>query len=158
MLPRDGGNSLALDRQLCFALYAASRAVTRAYQPMLKTLGITYPQYLAMLVLWEWDEAGEEDASVGALGQRLMLDSGTLTPLLKRLQLQGLVERRCALWDERVTLLALTEAGRALRPRARAWVEQALERSPLAGAEREQLRSQLWKLLEELAAHPGFLG
>ena len=84
--------SLALDDQLCFKLYAASRAVTRAYKPMLDQLGLTYPQYVVMLVLWEWHDAAATQATVKALGERLMLDSGTLTPLLKRLEQLGDVQ------------------------------------------------------------------
>jgi DNA-binding MarR family transcriptional regulator len=103
-----------LDEQLCFALYRASRAVTRAYAPLLAPLGLTYPQYLVLLVLWQRD-----GASVKQLGSRLALDSGTLTPLLKRLEHQGLVERRRADDDERVVRIQLTADGRALRTRAR---------------------------------------
>jgi len=105
---------LQLDDQLCFALYSASRAVIRAYAPLLQPLGLTYPQYLVLLVLWERD-----GASVGQLGERLALDSGTLTPLLKRLERQGLVERRRGGDDERVVRIHLTQEGRALRARAR---------------------------------------
>ncbi len=105
---------LLLDDQLCFALYAASRAMIRAYQPLLAPLGITYPQYLVMLVLWERD-----GVSVNELGERLALDSGTLTPLLKRLAEHGLVERRRGDDDERVVRIHLTAAGRALRSKAK---------------------------------------
>jgi len=105
---------LQLDDQLCFALYSASRAVIRTYAPLLQPLGLTYPQYLVMLVLWERD-----GAQVGQLGERLGLDSGTLTPLLRRLAHQGLVERRRGEDDERVVRIHLTAAGRALRTRAR---------------------------------------
>lgn len=105
---------LQLDDQLCFALYSASRAVTRAYAPLLQPLGLTYPQYLVLLVLWERD-----GASVKQLGERLALDSGTLTPLLQRLESQGLVERRRGDDDERVVRIRLTAAGRALRGKAR---------------------------------------
>jgi len=105
---------LQLDEQLCFALYSASRAVIRAYAPLLEPLGLTYPQYLVLLVLWEGD-----GVSVTELGDRLALDSGTLTPLLKRLELQGAVERRRADEDERVVRIHLTPAGRALRAKAR---------------------------------------
>ncbi|MFC6634595.1 MarR family winged helix-turn-helix transcriptional regulator [Microbulbifer taiwanensis] len=147
----DDGDSLALNRQLCFALYAASRAMTRAYGPMLQDLGITYPQYLVLMVLWEWDQlSGDADASVGALGQRLMLDSGTLTPLLKRMEQRGLVLRRRALQDERVTLVAITDAGRALKPRARDWVTRQLEASTISRAEVERLHGQLWQFLHKL--------
>jgi DNA-binding MarR family transcriptional regulator len=103
-----------LDEQLCFALYSASRAVIRAYAPLLEPLGLTYPQYLALLVLWERD-----GVAVHQLGARLGLDSGTLTPLLKRLEGQGLIERRRGEDDERVVRIHLTQAGRALRARAR---------------------------------------
>lgn len=106
-------NPLLLDQQLCFALYRASRALTRAYAPLLAPLGLTYPQYLVLLVLWE-----EDGASVSRVGERLDLDSGTLTPLLKRLEAQQLLTRRRATGDERVVELWLTEAGRALRARA----------------------------------------
>jgi len=105
---------LALDQQLCFALYASSLAMTKLYKPLLAPLGLTYPQYLAMLVLWEGD-----DLSVSALGERLQLDSGTLTPLLKRLEANGLIRRQRALDDERRVHLLLTDAGAALRQRAK---------------------------------------
>ena len=102
---------LALDQQLCFPLYAATRAVTKQYAALLAGTGLTYPQYLVMLVLWETDEP----VTVSALGNRLRLDSGTLTPLLKRLELAGRVERRRDAEDERRVLIELTAAGRALR-------------------------------------------
>jgi DNA-binding MarR family transcriptional regulator len=104
---------LQLDRQLCFALYSSSLAMTKLYKPLLEPLGLTYPQYLVMLVLWEGD-----GITVSELGQRLMLDSGTLTPLLKRLQTAGLLDRRRDAADERRVLLHLTTAGRALKARA----------------------------------------
>jgi DNA-binding MarR family transcriptional regulator len=104
---------LALDRQICFALYAASRAVTNRYRPLLEPLGLTYPQYLVMLVLWE-----RGAAPVKELGAALQLDSGTLSPLLKRLQAAGLVERRRSTADERQVLVEPTAAGRTLRERA----------------------------------------
>lgn len=110
-------DSLKLDSQLCFKLYAASRAVIRAYKPMLDQLGLTYPQYLAMLVLWEWQDAAPEQPTVKALGERLALDSGTLTPLLKRLEQIDLVRRRRSARDEREMHLSLTPAGAALRER-----------------------------------------
>ena len=104
-----------LDDQLCFALYSASRAFTRAYQPLLAELGLTYPQYVVMLVLWEKD-----DLSVSELGQRLTLDSGTLTPLLKRLEESGLVSRTRSNEDERVVRIELTASGRKLERKASA--------------------------------------
>ncbi len=105
--------SVALDDQLCFALYAASRAVTARYRPMLEELGLTYPQYLVMMLLWETDHQ-----TVGQLGSRLALDSGTLSPLLKRLTAAGLVTRHRRVEDERSVSIALTDQGRALRERA----------------------------------------
>jgi len=104
---------LALDRQLCFAVYSASLAMTKLYKPLLEPLGLTYPQYLVMLVLWEGD-----GITVSQLGERLSLDSGTLTPLLKRLEATGLLQRLRDAADERRVLLRLTPAGRRLRARA----------------------------------------
>jgi DNA-binding MarR family transcriptional regulator len=112
-MSRPKAGALALDQQLCFALYHASRAVIRAYAPLLDPLGLTYPQYLVMLVLWE-----EDGPSVKHIGDRLALDSGTLTPLLKRLEAAGLVTRRRSEHDERVVTVHLTAAGRGLRARA----------------------------------------
>ncbi len=103
-----------LEDQLCFAVYQASHAFTRLYRQVLAELGLTYPQYLVMLVLWEQD-----GLSVKALGERLMLDSGTLTPLLKRLEASGLIRRQRSKEDERQLLLALTEQGEALRAKGR---------------------------------------
>jgi DNA-binding MarR family transcriptional regulator len=103
-----------LDEQLCFALYSASRAFTRAYAPLLGPLGLTYPQYLVLLVLWDRGEL-----SVSGLGEQLGLDSGTLTPLLKRMEESGLIARTRDTADERVVRVALTRAGRALEKRAK---------------------------------------
>lgn len=116
----DASNDLlALDNQICFALYAASREITARYRPLLADLELTYPQYLVMLVLWEQELAGNV-TRVSSLGKRLRLDSGTLTPLLKRLADRGLVLRQRSTEDERVVTLSLTESGRALRAKAEA--------------------------------------
>lgn len=115
---------LTLDDQLCFALYTASRLVTRAYGPILADLGLTYPQYLTMIALWETGEP----TCVGDLGTRLHLDSGTLTPLLKRLQAQGLVTRVRDTADERRVLIQLTPAGAALQASACTVPGRMLER------------------------------
>ena len=104
---------LALDRQLCFALYSSSLAMTKLYKPLLAPLGLTYPQYLVMLALWE-----DDGVTVSALGERLHLDSGTLTPLLKRLEAAGLLARQRDSDDERRVRIALTPAGRALKRQA----------------------------------------
>jgi DNA-binding MarR family transcriptional regulator len=111
---------LALDHQLCFALYAASLAMTKTYKPLLAPLGLTYPQYLVMLVLWEGD-----GITVSQLGDRLTLDSGTLTPLLKRLEALALLQRLRDPADERRVLLRLTTSGQGLRAAAMA-VPQAI--------------------------------
>lgn len=105
--------ALLLDNQLCFALYSASLAMTKLYKPLLAELGLTYPQYLVMLVLWERD-----GLMVSELGERLFLDSGTLTPLLKRLEAAGLIARQRALDDERRVHVTLTATGRKLKTRA----------------------------------------
>jgi DNA-binding MarR family transcriptional regulator len=104
---------LDLDRQVCFPLYAASNLLTRLYRPVLAEIGLTYPQYLVMLVLW-----GETPQTVGSLGDRLYLDSGTLTPLLKRMELAGLITRTRDAGDERRVLIDLTPRGRNLRAAA----------------------------------------
>ena len=114
-------DALLLDEQLCFAVYSAGHAFNRVYKPLLDRLGLTYPQYLVMLVLWEQD-----GMAVKAIGERLQLDSGTLTPLLKRLEAAGLVLRTRNTADERQIQVTLTEAGRALRQVARQVVPEAL--------------------------------
>ena len=113
--------STALASLLCFDVYAASRALTRAYRPLLEPLGLTYPQFLVMLSLWEAEERVAVSGiplTVGALGERLSLDSGTLSPLLKRLESVGLVARERSRQDEREVTVLLTEAGRALEARS----------------------------------------
>ena len=108
--PHSTPASLLLDNQLCFAMYSTSLAMTKLYKPLLAALGLTYPQYLVLLVLWETD-----NLSVSSLGERLYLDSGTLTPLLKRMEQAGLLSRTRASDDERRVQVALTDAGQALR-------------------------------------------
>ena len=111
----DSPSRFGLDDHLCFAVYAAAHAFNRVYKPLLDRLGLTYPQYLAMLVLWETD-----DQTVKAIGERLTLDSGTLTPLLKRLEARGLVTRRRDPADERSVRIGLTDTARALQHEAKA--------------------------------------
>lgn len=106
-------NPLALSNQLCFRAYALSRHITAMYQPILKKMGLTYPQYLVMLVLWEKD-----NISLKELGEQLMLDSGTLTPLLKRMEEAGQLQRQRSEEDERVVRIRLSEKGRALHRQA----------------------------------------
>jgi DNA-binding MarR family transcriptional regulator len=136
---------LQLDRQLCFALHAASRAMTAAYQPLLEQVGLTYPQYVALMVLWE-----EDGARVSRLGERLFLDSATLTPLLKRLEAQGLVERRRSSSDERVVQVFLTPAGRRLQRRAADIPRAAFALTRLAPADIVRLRGTLQSLTRTL--------
>jgi len=112
---------LLLDNQLCFALYSTTLAMTKVYRKLLSQLDLTYPQYLVMLVLWE-----EDGVPVSTIGQRLFLDSATLTPLLKRLETAGLLTRTRAQQDERRVLVTLTDAGRALHAQARAVPEGLL--------------------------------
>jgi DNA-binding MarR family transcriptional regulator len=136
---------LHLDNQVCFALYSASLALTRTYRGLLAELGLTYPQYLVMLVLWQRDTQ-----TVSAIGEKLFLDSATLTPLLKRLQAAGLVTRTRATQDERQVVIGLTGAGLALRSRAKAVPEGlfcAMDRPPDALV---QLKTQLEALRDNL--------
>jgi DNA-binding MarR family transcriptional regulator len=111
--------ALLLDNQLCFAMYSASLAMTKAYKKILAPLEITYPQYLVMLVLWEKD-----GVTVSELGARLFLDSGTLTPLLKRMESMGLLHRNRDAGDERRVVVSLSDGGRALREKAKAVPQQ----------------------------------
>ncbi|MGY8831981.1 MAG: MarR family winged helix-turn-helix transcriptional regulator [Pseudomonadales bacterium] len=143
---------LQLDNQLCFKLYAASRAVIRAYKPMLDQLGLTYPQYLAMLVLWEWQQQPPALPTVKALGERLLLDSGTLTPLLKRLEQQGLLLRKRSVSDEREVHLALTQAGCALRAQVLPLKSQLLCERGVDLDQVAALRSQVGVLLDQFMA------
>ena len=136
---------LRLDQQLCFALYAASRAMTAAYQPLLEELDITYPQYLVLLTLWEQD-----GLRVSRIGERLYLDSATLTPLLKRLESRGLVERRRSSEDERVVEVFLTTDGKRMKRRALEVPKTAWSRSHLTLAELSRLRETLQALTRTL--------
>ena len=141
---------MALSRQVCFALYAASRATTALYRPMLDSLGLTYPQYLVLLVLWERD-----GRTVKELGEQLRLDSGTLSPLLKRLEGADLLTRRRSAGDERVVEIHLTPAGRALRERATHIPLKLVAATGLSRARIVELRDTLTALAITLdtAAH-----
>ena len=136
---------LLLDHQLCFSLYAASLAMTRRYQPLLTKLGLTYPQYIALLALWEHD-----DVTVSALGDRLALDSGTLTPLLKRMEASGWVTRERDAADERRVRVRLTPAGRALRERAQHIPTSLLTGSGVTATQVRQLTAELQALRQRL--------
>jgi DNA-binding MarR family transcriptional regulator len=138
--------SVDLDDQLCFALYAASRAVTARYRPMLEEIGLTYPQYLVMMLLWEQD-----DQTVGQLGARLSLDSGTLSPLLKRLTAAGLVTRHRRLEDERSVSITLTAAGRALKDKALPISEAMIGAIGFDQGEFDGLKKQLRVVVERVS-------
>ena len=138
-----------LSQQVCFALYAASRALTALYRPMLEPLGLTYPQYLVMLVLWEREGA---QAAVKELGSELMLDSGTLSPLLKRLEVAGLVTRSRDRADERSVLVTLTEAGVRLADRAARVPTTVARASGMTLAELGVLRDTLVALTRTVTA------
>lgn len=138
---------LDLDLQLCFPLYATTRAVTRTYAPLLEPHGLTYPQYLTLLALW----SGPEAMTVGEIGDRLRLDSGTLTPVLKRLESAGHVERRRDADDERRVLVSLTPAGDALQEELAEVPGQVATSLGLTLEEGMQLRA----LLDRVLAHLG---
>jgi DNA-binding MarR family transcriptional regulator len=139
------GNLLALDNQFCFALYSASHAMTKTYKPLLDRLGLTYPQYLVMLVLWEQDAILVKD-----IGARLFLDSGTLTPLLKRLEANGMVERKRDPNDERQVRISLSPAGSALRAAALAIPQQLLCASGQQALALGSLRRELSSVRDDL--------
>ena len=137
---------LRLDNQVCFALYSASLAMTKLYKPLLDRIGLTYPQYLVMLVLWEQD-----GVTVSELGERLFLDSGTLTPLLKRLEAQGQIARLRDVQDERRVRITLTSQGHALRDQAEAIPQCVLQSSQCSIAELTALTAELKQLRGRLS-------
>ena len=139
--------ALKLDNQLCFAVYAASLAMTKAYKPLLGALGLTYPQYLVLLVLWEQD-----DRPVTELGERLFLDSGTLTPLLKRMEAAGWVQRQRSTQDERKVHIVLTPAGLALRDQAACIPLRMADMTACGTAELSRLTKELHTLRQRLNA------
>ncbi|MGD8107271.1 MarR family winged helix-turn-helix transcriptional regulator [Pantoea sp. FN0302] len=139
------GALLSLDSQLCFALYSANLAMHKLYRQLLTQLDITYPQYLVMLVLWERD-----DITVSDIGERLFLDSATLTPLLKRLEAAGLVLRQRSRQDERQVVVTLTEAGRALRAKALSIPEAVVCAAECDVATLQDMKAQLNRLRDSL--------
>ena len=141
---------LRLDNQICFALYSAAHAFNRVYKPLLDRLGLTYPQYLVMLVLWERDDVPLKD-----IGEKLFLDSGTLTPLLKRLEAAQLVKRTRSTEDERHVLIALTPQGHALKERARAVPQSILAASDCSVTELIGMKNEIVALRDRLNAAIG---
>ena len=141
---------LKLDSFICFALYSANHAMNRIYKPLLDELGLTYPQYLVMVTLWEKDEQ-----TVGGIGERLFLESSTLTPLLKRLETAGLIRRERSREDERQVLVRLSADGKALKEKALAVPACILEASECSLGEMDRLRQEIVALREALGRHTG---
>ncbi|KRE50772.1 DNA-binding MarR family transcriptional regulator [Paenibacillus sp. V4I3] len=138
---------LKLENQLCFSLYASSRAITRMYRPFLEGLGITYPQYLVLLVLWD-----QKESTVKELSEKLDLDSGTLTPMLKRMEAQQLVQRKRSSEDERVVNIQITEAGLALYEKALCIPQSLLASSGLSPEEIYTFNEQLKRIISSVNA------
>ncbi|OWJ18755.1 hydroperoxide stress response transcriptional regulator OhrR [Pseudomonas aeruginosa] len=146
-LPTTPCEQLKLDNQLCFALYSTSLQMTKVYKPPLQALGLTYPQYIAMLVLWERD-----GLTVGEISARMLTDPGSLTPLLKRLEGEGLITRTRSSEDERVVLLRLTDKGRALQRQAESIPACILESTGLDLPQLVALKDELLALRGNLQA------
>ena len=141
---------LRLDNQICFAVYSAAHAFNRVYKPLLDRLGLTYPQYLVMLVLWERDGVPHKE-----IGERLFLDSGTLTPLLKRLEAAQLVKRTRSTEDERQVLIALTPQGQALKDKARSVPQSILTATDCTVVELVAMKNEIVALRDRLNAVTG---
>jgi MarR family transcriptional regulator, organic hydroperoxide resistance regulator len=136
---------LLLENQICFKIYTAEREITKLYRGLLEEIGVTYPQYLALLVLWE-----DGTVSVKELGRKLFLDSGTLTPMLKRMEANGLVERHRSVEDERSVVISLTQKGEAMKEKAACVPTRLLERLEMDGEELESLDQTLTTILGRL--------
>jgi DNA-binding MarR family transcriptional regulator len=150
MTKADRVRASVLDEQLCFALYTASRAMTSCYRPMLDALGLTYPQFLVLLVLWE-----RGDSSVTGIGTALQLETGTLSPLLKRLETTGFITRTRQAEDERSVVVGLTDAGRALEERAATVQREVSDATGMTDDEIAALRATLHRLTGNLRATGG---
>ena len=141
----DTCDSLLLNNQLCFALHSTSLLMTKVYKPLLQAIGLTYPQYLAMMVLWE-----EDGLTVGEISSRLLTDPGSLTPLLKRLEAEGLLSRTRSRSDERVVVVELTATGRALRGQAMDIPQCILGASGMQMEQLQKLQADLLELRRNL--------
>jgi len=150
MARKPAADWLQLDNQICFAVYSTAHAFNRIYKPLLEGLGLTYPQYLVMLVLWERDDVPLKD-----IGERLFLDSGTLTPLLKRMEAAELIKRTRSTEDERQVLIALTPKGHALKEKARAVPEGILASSACSIGELAAIKNEIVALRDRLNAALG---
>jgi DNA-binding MarR family transcriptional regulator len=148
--------TVGIDSQLCFALYSASRAMTAAYRPILANMNLTYPQYLVLLVLWEHtadaSSKGGSGVTVSRLGDRLQLDSGTLSPLLKRLEANGFVRRERSSDDERLVEVTLTSAGRQLEQRAQCIPAELGSATGITEKQAADLRDAVRQLTDALSA------
>ena len=147
-MERDYREAMKLANQLCFPLYAAARNVTGLYTPWLKPLGLTYTQYIVFLVLWE-----EDGISVTEIGEKLMLDNGTLSPLLKKMEKAGYINRRRSSDDERVVMITLTEEGRALQEKAKDIPRQMAGCVELSPEKAQMLYALLYELLGNQKSH-----
>ncbi|GGE65358.1 DNA-binding MarR family transcriptional regulator [Pedobacter psychrotolerans] len=136
-------NLLKLENQVCFPVYAFSRELTQLYRPFLDDLGLTYPQYLVMLILWE-----ENQQTVNQLGEKLYLDSGTLTPLLKRMEQKGIINRTRSTADERVVIISVTEIGEKMKEKATCIPAKLVEALGLSIDDLNQLKQIVTKALK----------
>ena len=150
MARKPAADPLLLGNQICFAVYSTAHAFNRVYKPLLDKLGLTYPQYLVMMVLWERDGVPVKD-----IGEKLLLDSGTLTPLLKRMEAADLLERTRSTQDERQVLIALTPKGHALREKAKAVPQGILASSACSVGELVAMKNELLALRDKLNAALG---
>src|SRR6266853_3473685 len=147
MTKRREDEAQRLDNCLCFAVYSTAHAINRVYKPLLEALDLTYPQYIVMLTLWERDVV-----NVKEIGEQLHLDSGTLTPLLKRLEAAGLVKRKRDAADERQVRISLTPAGQAMREKAKSIPHEIVSATGRSGAEVQALKAELIRLRDRLNA------
>ena len=138
-------SQLLLENQLCFPIYATSRMITRLYQPLLDVIDLTYPQYLVMLVMWEQDHL-----SIGQLGNKLFLNTNTLTPLVKKMEQKGLIVKRRSTSDERTVNVSLTDSGRLLKQKALDIPEKLASASNIPITELNEFRNTMWKMLNFL--------
>lgn len=141
----DNKETLALEQHLCFSLYAGSRAITRMYWPMLEEMGITYPQYLALVVLWD-----KRECTIKELGKEIYLDSGTMTSMLKRMEEAGLITRQRSVEDERVVKIRITDNGMELRERSACIPQSLLQSTGLSRDELESLNQQIRQIIGKL--------
>ena len=144
-MPKEEFNPLALEEQICFPIYATSRLITRLYQPLLDEIGLTYTQYLVMLVLWE-----EDEQKVTEIGKKLYLNTNTLTPLITKLIEKGLIVKQRADHDERTVIVSLTKAGKALKTSAKCIPEKLAASVDIPQEEAEMVKSAMWKFLNSM--------